>query len=126
MKDIPEPAKKRLVLLKRLLAGYGDELITSARIEEMTGWSAALVRRDISLLELKCGARGGYKVRELNEVLNSALNLGTEEIRCCIVGLGRLGERVQDMVLRTQPPLQHIFSEHLQCLTLLQFPGREW
>ena len=42
------------------------------------------------------------------------------------VGLGRLGERVQDMVLRTQPPLQHIFSEHLQCLTLLQFPGREW
>ncbi|MBO4319238.1 MAG: hypothetical protein J5857_02090, partial [Treponema sp.] len=50
LKDIPEPAKKRLVLLKRLLAGYGDELITSVRIEEMTGWSAALVRRDISLL----------------------------------------------------------------------------
>lgn len=96
LKDIPEPAKKRLVLLKRLLAGYGDELITSVRIEEMTGWSAALVRRDISLLELKCGARGGYKVRELNEALNSALNLGTEEIRCCIVGLGRLGQILLD------------------------------
>ena len=60
MKDIPEPAKKRLVLLKRLLSGYGDELVTSAKIGEMTGWSAALIRRDISLLELKCGARGGY------------------------------------------------------------------
>ena len=96
MKDIPGPAKKRLVLLKRLLAGYGDELITSARIEEMTGWTAALIRRDISLLELRCGARGGYKVRELKEALDTALNLEDEEIRCCIVGLGRLGQILLD------------------------------
>ena len=96
MKDIPGPAKKRLVLLKRLLTGYGDELITSARIEEMTGWTAALIRRDISLLELRCGARGGYKVRELKEALDTALNLEDEEIRCCIVGLGRLGQILLD------------------------------
>ncbi|MBO7639772.1 MAG: redox-sensing transcriptional repressor Rex [Treponema sp.] len=96
MKDIPEPAKKRLVLLKRLLAGYGQDLISSARIEEMTGWSAALVRRDVSLLEVRCGARGGYRVRELNEALNAALNLESVEIRCCIVGLGRLGQILLD------------------------------
>ncbi len=96
MKDIPEPAKKRLVLLKRLLSGYGNELVTSAKIGEMTGWSAALIRRDISLLELKCGARGGYKVSELNEALNNALNLEDGEIRCCIVGLGRLGQMLLD------------------------------
>lgn len=96
MKKLAEPAKKRLVLLKRLLEGYGDAQITSSRIAEMTGWSAALVRRDISLLELKYGARGGYKVQELKLALQAALNLDGKEIPCCIVGLGRLGQILLD------------------------------
>lgn len=96
MKKLAEPAKKRLVLLKRLLDGYGEAQITSCRIAEMTGWSAALVRRDISLLELKYGARGGYKVQELKLALKAALNLDGKEIPCCIVGLGRLGQILLD------------------------------
>jgi redox-sensing transcriptional repressor len=94
MKPIPEPSRKRLVLLAQLLAQQTTEKITSVTIEELTGWSPSLIRRDISLLEIRCGASNGYKVQELRTAICTALDISatiTAVRKCCIVGLGRLG-----------------------------------
>ena len=96
MKAIPEPSKRRLVLLARLLATYTEKTITSQKIEELAGWSAAVVRRDISLLSLRCGASNGYKVSELKEALSSVFQIADSEQRCCLVGLGRMGQALLD------------------------------
>lgn len=97
MKAIPEPSRRRLVLLERLLSTYTEKNITSQKIEELTGWSAAVIRRDISLLELNFGASNGYKVGELKAALDSLLDLSPEQPHaCCIVGLGRMGQALLD------------------------------
>ncbi len=96
MKALPGPSKRRLVLLERLLSGYTDRNITSQKIEALAGWSAAVIRRDISMLDIRCGASNGYKVEELRKALESALNLSHKEQKCCIVGLGRMGQVLLD------------------------------
>ncbi len=96
MKIIPEPAKRRLVLLQRLLSTYTEKTITSQKIQELGLWSASVARRDISLLELNCGDAKGYKVDELRSAIISALSLKIEDKKCCIVGLGRLGQVLLD------------------------------
>ena len=97
MKSIPEPSRRRLVLLERLLSEFTEKNITSQKIEELTGWSAAVVRRDISLLELNFGASNGYKVADLKGALDKLLDLVPNSPHaCCIVGLGRMGQALLD------------------------------
>lgn len=96
MRAIPGPSRKRLVLLERLLSGYTEKTITSQEIERLAGWSAAVTRRDISLLDVRCGASNGYRVAELKEALNLVLNISSEPQKCCIVGLGRMGQALLD------------------------------
>jgi redox-sensing transcriptional repressor len=97
MKAIPEPSRRRLVLLERLLSTFTEKNITSQKIEELTGWSAAVVRRDISLLELNVGASNGYRVADLKGALDTLLNLAPAKPHsCCIVGLGRMGQALLD------------------------------
>lgn len=94
--SIPENTKRRLVLLNRLLSTFEGKTITSQKIEELAGWSAAVVRRDISLLGIICGASNGYKVDELKSKLEITLNLATKNQKCCIVGLGKTGQSLLD------------------------------
>ena len=96
MKEIPSPTKKRLVMLGEFLADYRQERITSQKIQNITGWSASVVRRDFYLLELKCGSSNGYNVKELRDAIGKALNLSDKKIRCCLVGLGRIGQTFLD------------------------------
>lgn len=96
MKEIPAPTKKRLILLERLLADYKEERITSQKIQSITGWTSAVVRRDFYLLELKCGSSNGYKVQELRDSIKKALNLSGKKIACCLVGLDRVGQMLLD------------------------------
>ena len=96
MKEIPRPSKRRLVLLKRLLSEYEEKTITSQKIESLTGWSAAVVRRHISLLNIHCGASNGYKVCELKASLDELMDSDSQEQKCCIVGLGRMGQALLD------------------------------
>ena len=94
MKFIPEPSRRRLVAIAQLLTQQTSEKITSVTIEKLTGWSQSLIRKDISLLELRSGASNGYKVAELKEAIFSAFNIKVipnNQKKCCIVGLGRLG-----------------------------------
>ncbi len=96
MKQIPEPARKRLVLLERILENYPEKNITSLKIQNLTGWSSAVVRRDISYIGVSCGATNGYRVRELHHTLRNELYDFSEEKKGCIVGLGKLGQRLLD------------------------------
>ena len=96
MQNIPLPAKRRLVLLERLLSAYKEKTITSQKIQELTGWTSAVVRRDISWIDVKCGATNGYNVAELKAALVKSFNLEQTEQRCCIVGLGRMGQALLD------------------------------
>ncbi|MBQ7157992.1 MAG: Gfo/Idh/MocA family oxidoreductase [Treponema sp.] len=103
MKQIPEPTRKRLVLLAQLLAQQTTEKITSVAIERLTGWSQSLIRRDISLLDC-AGVSNGYRVADLRKAICDALNItaASEQKHCCIVGLGRLGAAL----------LENSFFEH--------------
>ncbi len=93
MKEIPERTRSRLVTLARLLGQIKEERVTSAKISLLTGWSESLIRRDISVLEVNCGSSNGYRIEELRKAIckNLGIECGQKEIKCCIVGLGRLG-----------------------------------
>lgn len=103
MKPIPEPTRRRLVQLAQLLTQQKTEKITSVAIERLTGWSQAVIRRDISLLDCT-GVSNGYRVTELHRAICDALNIRVEreQKHCCIVGLGRLGAAL----------LENSFFEH--------------
>ncbi len=95
MKKIPAPSKKRLLTIARLLSQQEKSKITSVELSELTGWGEATIRRDISLLELHNGVSNGYDIKILHDAIFEAFQ-GTgennEKHRCCIVGLGKLGE----------------------------------
>lgn len=92
---MPNPSKKRLVILARILSQQGKKKVTSVDLSALTGWSEATIRRDISILELHQGASNGYDAGLLREAICAALDINSadsEKHRCCIVGLGKLGE----------------------------------
>jgi len=71
------------------------EKITSVELSSLTGWGEATIRRDISLLELHNGVSNGYDVKILHDAICASLQIDSdqkEKHRCCIVGLGKLGE----------------------------------
>lgn len=90
--EIPEPTKRRLVLLEHVLSSYSEKNITSQKIQELTGWNSALIRRDFLLLDIKRGASNGYKVDELRVALEKLLQLHANQKKCCIIGLGGMGQ----------------------------------
>ncbi len=95
MSKIPVPTCRRLVQLVRMLEKRGSGKITSAEIQSVTGWSSAVVRKDISQIGYKGGVSNGYSVEELRKAICSALDIPdmdeeTEHL-CCIVGLGKFG-----------------------------------
>jgi len=93
MNQIPSPSRKRLVTLSQILSQLEENSkITSVEISARTGWSEAIIRRDISLLKLHSGKSNGYPAGELRRAIRERLNLSEEGRRnCCVVGLGKLG-----------------------------------
>ena len=105
-KCIPVPSKRRLVLLERLLSCYTGKTITSQKIEQLTPWSAAVIRRDISLLNVNCGASNGYKTEELKLALRNLLGILDKQKKCCIVGLTRMGQVLLDNTELDESPFR--------------------
>ena len=70
---MPNPSKKRLVILARILSQQGKKKVTSVDLSALTGWSEATIRRDISILELHQGASNGYDAGLLREAICAAL-----------------------------------------------------
>ena len=94
---IPKPTLARLVKLLRLLEQIAEQneqntVISSAEIEKLTGWQRDTVRRDISFLNETCSKAGGYDIFLLKESIQNRIAGQKEKAKCCLVGLGRLGE----------------------------------
>jgi redox-sensing transcriptional repressor len=74
----------------RILESSGDETLTSAQIEGLTGWSSNTIRKDISCLGHTVGSSSGYAPAVLAPAIRKALELDRRR-KFCVVGLGRLG-----------------------------------
>ena len=98
MIDIPVPVKERLLQLMRLLEKHiqaGETgPVTSAQVENLTGWSRDTIRKDISCLGMVAGTTlggsAGYEPGLLIPLIKKTLGLNRRR-KFCIVGLGRLG-----------------------------------
>jgi redox-sensing transcriptional repressor len=91
---IPGPAKERLLQLMRLLEDHvatgNTGSVTSAQVEDMTGWLRDTIRKDISFLGGAIGGNTGYEPELLIPLIKKALGLDRRR-KFCGVGLGRLG-----------------------------------
>lgn len=91
---IPEATVARLPIYHRALdqlSGDDAETVSSGRLAELTGVTAAAVRKDLSHLG-SYGTRGvGYDVRYLLHSIHEALGL-REDWPVVIVGVGNLGQ----------------------------------
>ena len=89
------PAKERLLQLLHLLEKSSGQPVTSAQLENLTGWSRETIRKDISCLNggadgAVIGGNAGYEPETLIPLIKKAL--GLDRLRkFCVVGLGRLG-----------------------------------
>ena len=95
MKKISPPSRKRLLILEKILSQSAKKRITPVELSDLTGWGEATIRRDISNLELHKGVSNGYEVSVLGETIRKTFQIegaDSEKHRCCIVGLGKLGE----------------------------------
>ena len=127
IKDISQPAKERLLqLLHRLekltLAGENGA-VTSAQIEQMTGWSRETVRKDISCLGMAVGGNSGYEPELLIPLIKKAIGLDRPR-KFCVVGLGRLGSAFLNF---TPPELAEFelaagFDSNVNRVEILQSP----
>ncbi|WP_407425242.1 redox-sensing transcriptional repressor Rex [Treponema sp.] len=113
MKKFSAPSKKRLVTLSHLLSQILNQSehkkITSVEIASLTGWGEATIRRDISLLELHNGVSNGYDVNVLHDAICECLKISEESAekhRCCIVGLGKLGEALLENSIFVGSPFE--------------------
>lgn len=111
---IPKPTAERLSQLARLLEQRSTRsgTISSADIEQLTGWPSHTIRKDISALvaarqnetgdaaadtesrtaaDLDFSTTAGYDPARLAAAIRKALGFSDESHKCCIVGLGRLG-----------------------------------
>jgi len=103
---ISEPARERLLQLMRLLENHtlgntGPDYrsaVTSAQVEQLTGWPRETIRKDISCLGMavggaeggSIGGNAGYEPELLIPLIKKALGLNRRR-KMCVVGLGRLG-----------------------------------
>ncbi len=92
MENMSGPTKRRLVFLANFLSRFEGDRITSKKIQEATGFSSDVVRKDFSRLGFGGGFSNGYETKKLLGVIRDTLGLSRSERRCCIAGLGRLGE----------------------------------
>jgi len=98
--NIPKPTAERLSQLARLLEQRKKttEPISSAEIEQLTGWPSNTIRKDISALDTstQISTTSGYDPVKLLEAIRKTFGLSNMAFKCCIVGLGRLGSAFLD------------------------------
>lgn len=76
--------------LNRLRA-IGLEKVFAHNLADAAGVSAAIVRKDFSLLEIHGQKRGGYEIQELIEIIGHILGKG-ESQNVIVIGCGRIGK----------------------------------
>ncbi len=90
---VPQMTVRRLSLYYRVLSGLAEEQVlhvSSERIAELTGFTAAQVRRDLAYFG-SFGRRGvGYNVASLRQKLGTIIGIG-QNLSLALVGVGNLG-----------------------------------
>jgi redox-sensing transcriptional repressor len=77
-------------LLENHIAAGNTGPVTSAQVEDLTGWPRDTIRKDISFLGGSVGGNAGYEPELLIPLIKKALGLDRRR-KFCVVGLGRLG-----------------------------------
>lgn len=91
---IPTPTANRLAHLIAVLdrlALSGESKISSAKLADLTGFTAHTIRKDINCLGSPGENGSGYEIEALATFLRKGLNIA-QPINTIIVGLGRLGQ----------------------------------
>ncbi|HPA10331.1 MAG TPA: redox-sensing transcriptional repressor Rex [Treponemataceae bacterium] len=105
---IPRPTAERLSRLAYLLEQQASDNkpLTSAEMEQLTGWPSHTIRKDISVLGRASGiaTKNGYPPRELAAAIRETLGFTETEHNCCIVGLGRIGSAFLDYTAFNESP----------------------
>ena len=73
------------------LRGRGLEKVFAHNLADAAGVSAAIVRKDFSVLDIKGQKRGGYEIVELIDKIGSILGKGDVQ-NVIVVGCGRIGK----------------------------------
>lgn len=94
MEKIPDPSRRRLVFIANFLSRCEDARITSQKLQEATGISRDVIRKDFSRMGCGGGLSNGYDTKKLLGMIREELGLLQAERRCCLVGLGGLGEAI--------------------------------
>ena len=116
--QLPEPSKKRLIRLSRLLQELQTEMLTSTHLQELTGWTSTTIRKDLSYIlnaqnirqfrQVKPiqGKSNGYKRTDLIEAIQTALfpAKNTQSEKCCLIGLGTFGKALIESCLLDDSP----------------------
>lgn len=93
--NIPKRTAERLIKIFHFLGRCEKEKVTSVDLEKVLGASQDVIRRDFSLMKIKCGKSNGYDVIQLKKIIADILDLKAEdsgkERKCCIVGLSKIG-----------------------------------
>lgn len=73
------------------LRGIGLEKVFAHNLADAAGVSAAIVRKDFSLLEIKGQKRGGYEIVDLIDKIGKILGKGDVQ-NVIVLGCGRIGK----------------------------------
>ncbi|MBN1306562.1 MAG: redox-sensing transcriptional repressor Rex [Chitinispirillaceae bacterium] len=101
MKKIPFPVIQRLSYVFEIinkLEENGIGKISSSELGGYLGQTAHTIRKDIHFLGIAGTPGTKYEIADLRRLLIDHLGFG-EPKRCCIVGLGRLGEALLEQLL---------------------------
>lgn len=93
---IPEATIKRLSIYNRILnelSRDGFEVVSSARLSEISGLNAAQIRKDLTYFG-EFGVRGvGYFVNHLRDNIKKILGIN-KQWNLVIIGVGKLGQAI--------------------------------
>ena len=96
---IPGPAVERLSRVYTFLTELcksGCSRVSSRELEELSGFPAHTIRKDISYLGRPGPGGGNYRVVQLRSSIAETLGFDRKK-RSCVVGLGQLGRMVLDI-----------------------------
>lgn len=127
MKKIPLPVIHRLSYVFEIinkLEGSGVGKVSSSELGGYLGQTAHTIRKDIHFLGIAGAPGTKYEIADLRRLITEHLGFG-EPKKCCIVGLGRLGEALLEQLLAMPQDAFRIvagFDSNINRLETIQTP----
>lgn len=102
---------ERLILYKKILEECAKDTthIYSHQLSELTGFSAAQIRRDIMSLGYSGTPKSGYEIKQLNDTIKTQLE-PKKGINMILIGVGNLGRAILTYFQGLKPAFSIIAS----------------